>query len=218
MPEKNNKLVAELNRRGVIRALAAYAIVVWLAATGLVDLFPAVGFPDWSIRVFLAAAFLATPLVAFLAWRYNLTFKGVLRDPVDVAALKPDTRANAPTRKSTQRQDPDLGTVVATWRSADGELCEREFVSEFVVGRDLHADVRMKDDRVSRRHLRVYPSNNAWHIQDLDSLNGSYIDGKSIDEVTMDAEVDVSLDRNGPRIHLLLRLSDETVRTASSRR
>ena len=58
MPDKNKKLVRELNRRGVFRALVAYAVVVWLAATGLVDLFPAVGFPDWSIRVFLITWYL----------------------------------------------------------------------------------------------------------------------------------------------------------------
>lgn len=220
MPENNKKLVKELNRRGVIRTLVAYALFVWLAATGLVDLFPAVGFPDWSIRVFLASALLATPLVAFLAWRYNLTLKGVLRDPADVNGPLPDTvaRANSPTRKSVAGQDTAIGTVLATWRTTEGELCEREFFSEFIVGRDFQADVRMQDDRVSRRHLRVYPVNNEWHVQDLDSLNGSYVDGKSIDELKLDPELDVTLDRHGPKIHLMVRFADETVQTADSRR
>ncbi len=219
MPDNNKKLVQELNRRGVIRALAAYAFLVWLAATGLVDLFPAVGFPDWSIRAFLGAALLATPLVAFLAWRYNLTFKGVLRDPADVAVALPDTvaRANVPTRKSRHGQDTSVGAVLATWRTTEGELCEREFYSEFIVGRDFQADVRMKDDRVSRHHLRVYPVNNEWHVKDLDSLNGTYVDGKSIDELRVDHELDVSLDKNGPKIHLTVRSVDETVQTASTR-
>ena len=221
MPEKKKKLVKELNRRGVIRAVAAYAFLVWLAATGLVDLFPAVGFPDWSIRVFLVAAVLATPLVAFLAWRYDLTFKGVLsRDPADVAGPLPDTiaRANSPTRKSTSGQDTSVGTVLATWRTTEGELCEREFYSEFIIGRDFHADVRMKDDRVSRRHLRVYPVNNEWHVKDLDSLNGSYVDGESIDDIKVDPELDVSLDKHGPKVRLLVRVADKTLQTANSRR
>jgi hypothetical protein len=220
MPEKKKKLVKELNRRGVIRALAAYAFLIWLAATGLVDLFPAVGFPDWSIRAFLAAAFAAMPLVAFLAWRYNLTFKGVLlRDPADVGIRQPDTvaRANSPTRKSMRGQDTAVGTVLATWRTTEGELCEREFHTEFIVGRDFHADVRLKDDRVSRRHLRVYPVNNEWHVQDLDSLNGSYVDGESIEEVKVDPELDVTLDKHGPKVHLLVRVTDKTVETAKSR-
>lgn len=219
MPDNKKNLVTELSRRGVIRALAAYAFLIWLAATGLVDLFPAVGFPDWSIRAFLGAALVATPLVAFLAWRYNLTFKGVLRDPADVAAPLPDTvaRAKSPTRKSMHGENTSMGTVLATWRTTEGELCEREFYSEFIVGRDFQADVRMKDDRVSRRHLRVYPVNNEWHVKDLDSLNGSYVNGKSIDELKVDHELDVSLDKNGPRVHLTVRSVDATVQTAKSR-
>ncbi len=67
MPDKNKKLVKELSRRGVLRALAAYIVIVWLLAQGLVDLFPAVGLPEWTIRRFLVAAVAGTPLVAFLA-------------------------------------------------------------------------------------------------------------------------------------------------------
>lgn len=219
MPEKKKKLVDELQRRGVFTAVGAYAIVVWLAATGLVDLFPAVGFPDWSIRAFLLAAVAATPLVAFLAWRYNITFKGVLRDPADVPSPQRDsaTRGGAPTRRSTHREETGVGTVLATWRTTEGELREQEFYSEFVVGRDFRADVRMNDDRVSRRHLRVYPVDNVWHVKDLDSLNGSYVDGRSIDVIKLDPEVDVSLDKNGPKIHLLVRIADATVQTGSTR-
>jgi pSer/pThr/pTyr-binding forkhead associated (FHA) protein len=219
MPENNKKLVQELNRRGVIRALVAYAVVIWLAATGLVDLFPAVGFPDWSIRLFLATAVAATPLVAFLAWRYNLTFKGVLRDPADVAVPR-DTvaRANSPTRRSTQQQNTAVGVVLATWKTTDGELCERQFQSEFIIGRDFQADVQMKDDRVSRRHLRVYPVDNEWHVKDLDSLNGSFVNGKSIDDIAVNSELDVSLDRHGPKVHLQVRVAEETAQSVSTRR
>jgi hypothetical protein len=220
MPDNNKKLVEELHRRGVFRAVVAYALVIWLAATGLVDLFPAVGFPDWSIRVFLASAVVATPLVAFLAWRYNLTFKGVLRDPADVVTVPQDTvsRARSPTRKSMPGQNTGVGVVLATWRTTEGELCEREFYSEFIIGRDFQADVRMKDDRVSRRHLRVYPVDNEWHVKDLDSLNGSFVDGKSIDEIKVDPELDVSLDKHGPKIHLHVRVADVTAQSASTGR
>ena len=218
MPDKKKKLVKELNRRGVIRAVVAWCFIVWALAVGLVDLFPAVGLPDWSIRLFLATGVAATPLVAFLAWRYNLTFKGVFRDPADVVAPR-DTvsRANGPTRKSTQ-QNTTVGGVLATWRTTEGELCEQEFKSEFIIGRDFQADLRMKDDRVSRRHLRVYPVNNEWHVKDLDSLNGSFVNGRSIDEIKVDPELDVTLDKHGPKIHLHVRVAEATAQSASTGR
>jgi hypothetical protein len=205
MPDKKHKLVGELNRRGVFRTLAAYIVIVWLLAQGLVDLFPAVGLPDWTIRVFLAAAVAGTPLVAFLAWRYDLTFKGILRDPADTVAGSRDTvfRSRSPTRRST--------------RNKDGELCEKEFQSEFIIGRDYQVDVRMKDDRVSRRHLRVYPVDNEWHVKDLKSLNGSYVNGQSIDVIKVNPEIDVSMDKHGPKIHLAVRAVDDTVQSADTR-
>jgi len=147
MPDKKKKLVKELNRRSVIRTLAAYVVIVWLLARGLVDLFPAVGLPDWSIRLFLAAAVAATPLFAFLAWRYNVTIKGVLRDPADVVNTPRDTvsRSSSPTRRSTHKQDSVVGVGLASLRTSDDELCEREFQWEFIIGRDFKADVRMND-------------------------------------------------------------------------
>lgn len=41
-------LMKELVRRGVLRALGAYIVIIWLLAQGLVDLLPAVGMPEWS--------------------------------------------------------------------------------------------------------------------------------------------------------------------------
>ena len=116
------------------------------------------------------------------------------------------------------KQDTVVGVVLATWKTTEGELREREFRSEFIIGRDFQADVRMKDDRVSRRHLRVYPVNNEWHVKDLDSLNGSFVNGKSIDEIKVDPELDVSLDKHGPKIHLLIRVADDTAQSADTHR
>jgi hypothetical protein len=221
MPDRKHKLVGELNRRGVVRTLAAYIVIVWLLAQGLVDLFPAVGLPEWAIRVFLAAAVAGTPLVAFLAWRYDLTIKGILRDPADTVAGSRDTvlRSRSPTRRSTTRaHNTGMGAVLASWRDKDGELREKVFRSEFVIGRDYQVDVRMKDDRVSRRHLRVYPVDNEWHVKDLKSLNGSYVNGQSIDVIKVNPEIDVSMDKHGPKIHLAVRVADDTAQTVDSRR
>ena len=219
MPGQKPKLMGELSRRGVIRALAAYIVIVWLLAQGLVDLLPAVGLPEWAIRIFLATAVAATPLVAFLAWRYDLTLKGFLRDPADMVAVRRDTtsRTSGRTRGSTHQHNAALGVMFASWRNKDGELCEREFYSAFIIGRDYRVDVRMKDDRISRRHLRVYPVDDEWHVKDLDSLNGSYVNGQSIDEIKVDPEVEVSMDKHGPKVHLLVRVADDTAQSASTR-
>lgn len=45
------------------------------------------------------------------------------------------------------------------------------------VGRDLSADVRLEDDRVSREHLRIWHDNGKWWVEDQGSHNGTWIVG-----------------------------------------
>lgn len=212
------KLASELVRRGVLRAIGAYGAIVWLLAQGLVDLFPAIGFPEWAIRVFLAIAVLATPVVVALAWKYDLTRKGLLRDRMDVAAVRKNALARAigPTTQSAPRQDRGCSIMHVSWTNENGEACEREFPTPFWIGRDYQADVRLYDDRVSRRHVQVYPVGDDWYVKDLASLNGTYVDGKIIDVRKIEPDIEVSLDKKGPKVRLAIRVAEETIRTADS--
>ena len=216
MPSLISKLSKELVRRGVLRALGAYVVLVWLLAHGLVDLLPAIGFPDWAIQAFLAAAVAATPLVAIVAWKYDLTAKGFLRDKVDVANRE-QARAGhggGPTTRVSPQRRSNGSILVASWTDERGNGCEQEFNVRFSVGRDPQADIRLADDRVSRRHLEVYPVGEDWFVRDLSSLNGTYVDGDRIEVRKVEQKLDVSLDREGPRLGLAVRVLQDTQLTA----
>ena len=62
--------------------------------------------PDWAIRVFLVVAVGCTPIVAVIAWKYDLTSKGFLRDRQDVALQRQSTLREAigPTAASLPRR------------------------------------------------------------------------------------------------------------------
>lgn len=47
--------------------------------------------------------------------------------------------------------------------------------TEIVVGRGSDCDIQIDRDSVSRRHARVYRVDDQWHVEDLGSTNGSYI-------------------------------------------
>jgi pSer/pThr/pTyr-binding forkhead associated (FHA) protein len=49
--------------------------------------------------------------------------------------------------------------------------------AETIVGRHSRADIRLPLPDVSRRHCRLAFKDGAWHIFDLDSLNGIYVNG-----------------------------------------
>ena len=49
-----------------------------------------------------------------------------------------------------------------------------------VVGRDAAADVVLDDERVSRQHARITPQAGGAVVEDLDSRNGTFVDGDQI--------------------------------------
>jgi two-component system, cell cycle response regulator len=51
---------------------------------------------------------------------------------------------------------------------------------EIILGRGSDCDVQIDRDSVSRRHARVFQSDGEWHVEDLGSTNGSYINDRPI--------------------------------------
>lgn len=219
VPKTKRNVGKELVRRGVIRAIGAYIFVVWALAVGLVDLLPAVGFPEWTIRAFLVAAVAAIPLVAFVAWKYDLTLKGFLPDKLDVAdRARSKSGAAGPTTRVSSASRGGRSFVQVRWTDETGEPFELEFDKRFQIGRDLKADIRILDDRVSRQHLEVYPVGEHWFMRDLSSLNGSYVDGDPIEVRKIDKDVNVTLDRTGPKVSLVVCSVSDTMLTNEATR
>jgi pSer/pThr/pTyr-binding forkhead associated (FHA) protein len=52
--------------------------------------------------------------------------------------------------------------------------------SEVVLGRHVSADVRLPLPDVSRRHCRFSFAEGIWHVHDLNSLNGIYVNGEHV--------------------------------------
>jgi pSer/pThr/pTyr-binding forkhead associated (FHA) protein len=48
------------------------------------------------------------------------------------------------------------------------------------IGRDDAADVQLDDDRISRRHARITPLDGSAQVEDLDSLNGTEVNGNEL--------------------------------------
>ncbi|WP_287034598.1 FHA domain-containing protein [Mycobacterium sp.] len=59
----------------------------------------------------------------------------------------------------------------------DGSHCSFAPGYEVVVGRDLHADLRIPDPRISRAHLILRFDQGRWLAIDNGSLNGTYVNG-----------------------------------------
>jgi pSer/pThr/pTyr-binding forkhead associated (FHA) protein len=56
--------------------------------------------------------------------------------------------------------------------------------ADIVFGRSKNATVVLRDSYVSLMHMRVFKQNNKWYAEDLDSTNGTYIDGEPLIGIT----------------------------------
>ena len=89
-------LVAELQRRNVLRLAGLYLVGAWLIVQVAATLLPAFGAPAWALRsVVIALAVCFVPALV-LAWVFELTPEGLRRDPgVTGEAAAPTAPAEA---------------------------------------------------------------------------------------------------------------------------
>ena len=52
---------------------------------------------------------------------------------------------------------------------------------DILVGRDDDCDLIITDRSVSRNHIRIYEQDNFYFIQDLESKNGTWVNGVKLD-------------------------------------
>ena len=48
------------------------------------------------------------------------------------------------------------------------------------IGRSSDNDIQIKDKTVSRKHLKIFIRENRYYIEDLESKNGTYVNGEQI--------------------------------------
>jgi hypothetical protein len=65
--------------------------------------------------------------------------------------------------------------------------------TEVVLGRHRSCDVVFSDDAVSRRHARIFFRDGSWILQDLESTNGTRVNGVRVGRCRL---------RPGDRVHL----------------
>ncbi len=70
-------VVAELKRRNVVRMGVLYGLAAWLILQVADVLAPALGLPDWVMRLVALLLLLGFPLVLIFSWVYELTPEGL---------------------------------------------------------------------------------------------------------------------------------------------
>lgn len=79
------------------------------------------------------------------------------------------------------RSQRDRAYLIVLAGSNVGEMYEVEG-SETVLGRGANANVRLNDDGISRRHARMFRSHDKILIEDLQSSNGTFVNGDPVSQ------------------------------------
>jgi FHA domain len=103
-----------------------------------------------------------------LAYRLDLLFASGVIDPVRLVG---DLTRRVPRRRRRQRRDRGGILLALDWTGSEDEL---------IIGRHHSCDVVLTDPTVSRRHARLVFRDGGWIVQDLESTNGTRVNGQHV--------------------------------------
>jgi membrane-bound lytic murein transglycosylase D len=100
-------------------------------------------------------------------------------------------------RGTENSRTPPLLLLVRT----GGPEPEKHLIAEAaVIGRGENVAVRVDSALVSRRHAEVFFDNGTWWLKDLESRNGTYVQGSRVTEIAITETIAFNLGRYGPEV------------------
>lgn len=180
----------ELRRRKVLRACLCYLLAAWLVLQLAWVFLPMLGMEREQGLQFLALLALAGfPLAFALAWLFDLTPRGVERTPPfqerrvlsNIPPINDRRQADGRQAEATGQSAP---ASRFTWVLAaeTGPLAGLSFGIDrsVVMGRSLESDIAVVSPQVSRQHARLDLQGGELYIEDLNSSNGTVINGRRL--------------------------------------
>ena len=114
------------------------------------------------------------------------SWQDFLRELLEIDPHPPNRAAavkEALIRLMRMDKDADSSPRLESWWSVKWPKGKKNICTNGVrllVGRDVANDIIIKDDEVSRRHLMLSYDGKSWWVIDLDSKNGTKVDGSKI--------------------------------------
>ena len=117
---------------------------------------------------------------ALLVLLYFFVFRSVRSVAVEIAGRRRErgttqmrSPSTAPPAKPSKGGKPPTQVVV---HEADGGKARTVRLKDSIeIGRREGCAVRLSDTYVSQVHARLYEENGAWHVEDLGSTNGTFL-------------------------------------------
>jgi hypothetical protein len=126
--------------------------------------------------------------IAFLGllWAFVFSIVYALRtDLFGPARMRSEDVASTPAKPSPVSPSPSVpsgiaSTLLVTSGPKEGLALELLPEEQFTIGRSSDSTLVIRDDNTSTHHARLMLWNDQWMVQDLDSTNGTFVDGKRV--------------------------------------
>ncbi|MAC33199.1 MAG: FHA domain-containing protein [Haliea sp.] len=180
----------ELRRRKVLRACLWYLLAAWLVLQLAWVFLPMLGMDrQQGLQLLALLAMAGFPLVVILAWLFDLTPRGVERTQPfqerrllsNIPPINDRRRAGGRPAGATGESEP---ASRFTWvlSAETGPLAGLSFGIDrsVVMGRSLESDIAVVSPQVSRQHARLDLQDGDLYIEDLNSSNGTVVNGRRL--------------------------------------
>ena len=77
------RFITELRRRRVCRAITMYAVAMWLVCQIVEIVSPALGLPEWTLKLVIMLGLLGFPIALILSWLIDITPNGLVIESAD---------------------------------------------------------------------------------------------------------------------------------------
>lgn len=176
----------ELKRRRVLRSCLYYVLACWAVLQVFDIILPTLGLDgDLYSRYFLYLSIAGFPVCFAVAWYFQLTSEGVVKTDRFVERrvlnnISPiNDKRHARVTNYFQKEEGGFNWIIS---AETGTLSGLSFGIDdtVVLGRSLDCELAIVSPHVSRRHAQLTIEDEELYVEDLQSANGTVVNGKLV--------------------------------------
>ena len=125
-------------------------------------------------------AFIFVIVYALRTDLFGPTMRRVEQSSQRVKSAEPGETPSAPAAADSSEPSGVATTLLVTSGPKEGLEVSLDGQEQFTIGRSAESSLVIRDDYTSTHHARLMLWNDQWMVQDLDSTNGTLLDGKRV--------------------------------------